>query len=181
QNGNFQPYLLFYAGYEGVKRDIKHCQSEGIQYITYFDSHVLQSKNSIKQRIIRRSFKLIFKILEIIIYLLKPIFWIFNGISHLHRKLVSISNNKICLKNNKWLIILLSPFYYLFKSIALIFNGIFQPYRKYIKTKKNKLFFKNENWLASLLISVYKLVWDKLPFFLPTISRSAYKYSNYID
>ncbi|HAU1654845.1 TPA: hypothetical protein JBJ28_14955, partial [Legionella pneumophila] len=84
QNGNFQPYLLFYAGYEGVKRDIKHCQSEGIQYITYFDSHVLQSKNSIKQRIIRRSFKLIFKILEIIIYLLKPIFWIFNGISHLH-------------------------------------------------------------------------------------------------
>ncbi|HHT9830546.1 TPA: hypothetical protein ACT9IY_000757, partial [Legionella pneumophila] len=53
QKGGFQPYLFFYSGYEGVKRDIKQCQSEGIQYITYFDSHVSQSKHSIKQRIKR--------------------------------------------------------------------------------------------------------------------------------
>ncbi|HBC0466107.1 TPA: hypothetical protein I8Y90_000115 [Legionella pneumophila] len=184
QNGGFQPYLFFYSGYEGVKRDIKQCQSEGIQYITYFDSHVSQSKHSIKQRIkriIRWSFKLIFKIIEIIIYLLKPISWILNGICYAHRKLIGISKNKGYLKNNKWFIILLVPFYYLFKFIASVFKGIFQSYRKYSKTGKNKLFFKNEKWLASLLISVYKLIWHKLPVLLPTISRSAYKYSKSID
>ncbi|HAT8179975.1 TPA: hypothetical protein JA361_11045 [Legionella pneumophila] len=181
QDGNFRPYIFFYSGYEGVKRDIEQCQSEGIQYITYFDSDVFQPKHGFKHRVIRWTLKLIFKILEIIIYLLKPISWCFNGLSYIYRKLASIQKNKLYLKNNKWFIILLVPFYYLLKSIALICNGIFHFYRKFSKNRKSKLSFKNENRLASLLIVLYKLTWNKLPFFLPTISRAAYRYSRYID
>lgn len=174
QDGSFKPYVFFYAGYEGVKRHINQCQSEGIQYITYFDADLSKRTHRIKNKIIRWSLKLIFKVLEIIIYLLKPILWIF-------RKLIKDKKSKFSLQNNKWLAILLVPFYYLLKPIALIFKGIFSFYRKWNRSKKNQLSFKNEKWLAPLLVWFYKLTWNKLPFFLPTISRAAHRYSHYVD
>ncbi|HHT9959523.1 TPA: hypothetical protein ACT9K7_003364, partial [Legionella pneumophila] len=69
QNGAYNPYIFFYVKYEGVKRDIEQCQSEGISFITYFDLNASrQSGFNLKLKLLRFFFKLLLKFLEVIRY-----------------------------------------------------------------------------------------------------------------
>ncbi|KGP63654.1 hypothetical protein EP47_03270 [Legionella norrlandica] len=82
----------------------------------------------------------------------------------------------------KSLLKILEVISYLLMPVALMLRSIFNFCRELInQDSKNNLTSEKDNKLATFLIYCYKLVWNKLPFFLPPISRSAYGYSNYID
>ncbi|HHX3463861.1 TPA: hypothetical protein ACU9OW_002129 [Legionella pneumophila] len=108
QNGTYNPYIFFYVKYEGVKRDIEQCQSEGISFITYFDLNASRQFDfNLKLKLLRFFFKLLLKFLEVISYLLKPLIFFFKYLFYFPGKLISIKKNNLIFKKNKKLAALL--------------------------------------------------------------------------
>ncbi|AMP91781.1 TPA: hypothetical protein I8Y86_002523 [Legionella pneumophila] len=102
QNGTYNPYIFFYVKYEGVKRDIEQCQSEGVSFITYFDLNASrQSGFNLKLQLLRFFLKLSLKFLEVISYILKPFVFLFKCLFYFPGKFISTEKNQLTFKKNK--------------------------------------------------------------------------------
>ncbi|RUR20249.1 hypothetical protein ELY21_01650 [Legionella sp. km535] len=167
----YHPIIFFDVKYEGVEHHIAICQAEGIQYICYFDINNFDPNKSVKIklwfRIVRRFFILLLWFFEIIKYLLLPFAFIVKSLFAVYHRLFA---KKMSNSNAKSKI---GFFDFTSKTFIDFYNKLFKP------TSPGSP-MNSQRKLSNLLLSGYSFVWNKLPYFLPAISRLAHRYCEYI-
>ncbi|ASQ46406.1 hypothetical protein [Legionella clemsonensis] len=147
-HSGYEPIIFFNAGYDGVKRDIAVCESEGIAIVPFFAKNQITPKQKLWLRILRFGIRKFLAFLEIVKYLFRfisPIKRLFDVLPRFDKK---AANEELKLQE-KW-------------ERASENNS--QPSIR--STKK----------ISKYLLGCYRFIWNNIPQLLPTISRSAYEY-----